>query len=82
VWQGEDVEEGVGADKDQAATIAHAEQVRAAQQLAEELLGSWCGQQGHAPRSRTEQHHQHAKQQPQQQRGERGERGRQQQQQQ
>jgi len=39
VWQGEDVEEGVGAEEDQAATLAHAEQVRAAQQLIEEQVG-------------------------------------------
>jgi hypothetical protein len=37
VWQGEDEwEEGVGVEEDQAARLAYAEQVRAAQQLAED----------------------------------------------
>ena len=35
VWQGEDVEEGVGAEEDQATTLARAEQV---QQLTEEQV--------------------------------------------
>ena len=37
MWQGEDEwEEGVGVEEDQAARLAYAEQVRAAQQLAED----------------------------------------------
>jgi len=49
VWQGEDVEEGVGAQEEQAATLAHAEQVRAAQLL----TGGQAGQLVRLTRSRT-----------------------------
>jgi hypothetical protein len=38
-WQGEAVEEGVGELEDQAAMLAHAELIRAAQQLTDEQVG-------------------------------------------